>query len=374
MNKKLIAVALSAAFVAPAAFADVTLYGFVAAGVEYASATGATGGSALDAKGTVRVANQNSRIGFKGQEDLGNGLKAVWQVESAVAVDGGTPTAANGAPAGTGFATRNSFIGLNGGFGEVRFGRHDDAYYVGLLNAGLDLMINTTAENSLGANTVFGRAAARRNNTALYMTPNFGGFSAVATYSADEVRSPVPGTTSRANRSVYAVSGTYAANGLTAVLGYSHAGDSTGPTFGTAATVEGSNAWTAALGYKFADTMIGAGYEHISYGANLTTNSYSQNAWTIAASQQIGALGLKLSYASLGGGRNDDLLYTSSDYKANQWVLGATYDLSKRTQVQAYATRITNKAAQQANFEINPLTVNAGADPQAYGVALKHSF
>ena len=212
------------------------------------------------------------------------------------------------------------------------------------------------------------------------MTPNFGGFSAVASYSADEVRSPVPGTTSRANRSVYAVSGTYAANGLTAVLGYSHAGASTSSTsggpgiFGTPGTVEASNAWTAALGYKFADTMIGAGYEHISYGANLTTNSYSQNAWTIAASQQIGALGLKLSYASLGGGRNDDLLYTSSDYKANQWVLGATYDLSKRTQVQAYATRITNKAAQQANFVINPLTVNAGADPQAYGVALKHSF
>lgn len=370
MNKKLIAVALSAAFVAPAAFADVTLYGFVAAGVEYASATGATAGSASDTKGTVRVSDHNSRIGFKGQEDLGNGLKALWQVETAVTTDAtDTATART-----TGWASRNSFIGLNGGFGEVRFGRHDDAYYVGLLNAGLDLMINTTAENSLGANTVFGRAAARRNNTALYMTPNFGGFSAVATYSADEVRSPVPGTTSRANRSVYAVSGTYAANGLTAVLGYSHAGDSTGPTFGTAATVEGSNAWTAALGYKFADTTVGAGYEHISYGANLTTNSYSQNAWTIAASQQIGALGLKLSYASLGGGRNDDLLYTSSDYKANQWVLGATYDLSKRTQVQAYATRITNKAGQKANFVINPLTVSDGADPQAYGVALKHSF
>lgn len=370
MNKKLIAVALSAAFVAPAAFADVTLYGFVAAGVEYASATGATAGSASDTKGTVRVSDHNSRIGFKGQEDLGNGLKALWQVETAVTTDATDNTART-----TGWASRNSFIGLSGGFGEVRFGRHDDAYYVGLLNAGLDLMINTTAENSLGANTVFGRAAARRNNTALYMTPNFGGFSAVATYSADEVRSlPAMENGSRANRSIYAVSGTYAANGLTAVLGYSHAGDSTGPTFGAAGTVEASNAWTAALGYQFADTMIGAGYEHISYGANLTTNSYSQNAWTIAASQQIGALGLKLSYASLGGGRNDDLLYTSSDYKANQWVLGATYDLSKRTQVQAYATRITNKAAQQANFVINPLTVNPGADPQAYGVALKHSF
>lgn len=370
MNKKLIAVALSAAFVAPAAFADVTLYGFVAAGVEYASATGATAGSASDTKGTVRVSDHNSRIGFKGQEDLGNGLKALWQVETAVTTDATDDTART-----TGWASRNSFIGLSGGFGEVRFGRHDDAYYVGLLNAGLDLMINTTAENSLGANTVFGRAAARRNNTALYMTPNFGGFSAVATYSADEVRSlPAMENGSRANRSIYAVSGTYAANGLTAVLGYSHAGDSTGPTFGTAATVEGSNAWTAALGYKFADTMIGAGYEHISYGANLTTNSYSQNAWTIAASQQIGALGLKLSYASLGAGPNDSLDYASSDYKANQWVLGATYDLSKRTQVQAYATRITNKAAQQANFVINPLTVNAGADPQAYGVALKHSF
>ena len=70
-------------------------------------------------------------------------------------------------------------------------------------------------------------------------------------------------------------------------------------------------------------------------------------------------------------------VFSDSDYKANQWVLGATYDLSKRTQILAYATQIDNKKAATANFGVNAVTNSAlvsGTDPQAYGLALKHSF
>ena len=88
MNKKLLAAALSAAFVAPAALADVTTYGVINSSVEFAKATGATN-SALDVKSVNRVTANNSRIGFKGWEDLGNGLKAIWQVEQNVDIDTG---------------------------------------------------------------------------------------------------------------------------------------------------------------------------------------------------------------------------------------------------------------------------------------------
>ena len=89
MNKKLIAAALAGAFVAPVAMADVQIYGFISAGVEHAKATGAAGNVADkdQYEGRMRIANENSRIGFKGSEDLGNGLKAHWQVEQAINVD-----------------------------------------------------------------------------------------------------------------------------------------------------------------------------------------------------------------------------------------------------------------------------------------------
>jgi FAD/FMN-containing dehydrogenase len=65
------------------------------------------------------------------------------------------------------------------------------------------------------------------------------------------------------------------------------------------------------------------------------------------------------------------------DGKAKQWVLAATYDLSKRTQVQAYATKLSNNKSANRNFGINPLNGTlsaAGADPQAIGVGIRHAF
>ena len=65
--------------------------------VEFAKATGATN-SALDVKSVNRVTANNSRIGFKGWEDLGNGLKAIWQVEQNVDIDTGNSSHQLGQP------------------------------------------------------------------------------------------------------------------------------------------------------------------------------------------------------------------------------------------------------------------------------------
>ena len=131
--------------------ADVQIYGFISAGVEHAKATGAAGNVADkdQYEGRMRIANENSRIGFKGSEDLGNGLKAHWQVEQAVNVDDNTAT--------NSWASRNSFIGLAGGFGDVRLGRHDDAYKLAIDGVGLNVMTNTTADNGWG-NTTWGQS------------------------------------------------------------------------------------------------------------------------------------------------------------------------------------------------------------------------
>ncbi len=80
MNRKMLVVALSAACASPLALADVTIYGTMNSSLESVKATGAAN-SANDVKSTSRVSSNTSKIGFKGQEDLGNGLKAIWQVE-----------------------------------------------------------------------------------------------------------------------------------------------------------------------------------------------------------------------------------------------------------------------------------------------------
>ena len=116
MKKSLIALTLAALPVA--AMADVTLYGTVKAGVEVSRTkhtyVDSEDQSIVTTKDRVatEIADFGSRIGFKGHEHLGNNLNAIWQVEQNVSVAG----------TDKGWGTRESFIGLEGGFGKIRAG------------------------------------------------------------------------------------------------------------------------------------------------------------------------------------------------------------------------------------------------------------
>ncbi|WP_127235008.1 porin [Neisseria meningitidis] len=126
MRKKLTALVLSA--LPLAAVADVSLYGEIKAGVEgrnyqlqLTEAQAANGGASGQVKVTkaksrirTKISDFGSFIGFKGSEDLGEGLKAVWQLGQDVSVAGGGATQ---------WGNRESFIGLAGEFGTLRAGR-----------------------------------------------------------------------------------------------------------------------------------------------------------------------------------------------------------------------------------------------------------
>ncbi|GAB3243951.1 porin [Chitinimonas naiadis] len=114
MNKKLIALAVSAAVMAPAAFAaenQVTLYGQMNLALQ---ATKTPGGS--DQFG---VGNLSSRVGFKGQEDLGGGSLAFFQIETGVAPDDASQSR---------WASREGWLGLKGDFGSIKLGRGKSLY------------------------------------------------------------------------------------------------------------------------------------------------------------------------------------------------------------------------------------------------------
>lgn len=360
MKKNLIALALSAAFIAPAAMADVTIYGTMSASVESVKATGATD-STKDLKSVNRVSSNVSKIGFKGNEDLGNGLKAIWQVEQEISIDDG------GTRKGS-FASRNSFVGLDGQFGKVLLGNNDSAYktLVKPVNPLADTIADTCTDKA-----VFCRGDARLTNSVHYFTPNFAGFQAGVSYGTDETRNALPNG-ERARNDRWSVGASYDIAGFNFGLGYDRTNDGAklGDSAANNAAINSSAYWKAVAKYTFGDTQIGAGFERQTTDYKAAgVEDVSQNAWTVGAIQKFGAFGVGLSYVKLRESKSD------AKDGADQWTLAGTYDLSKRTQTYAYYTRIDNDANQNRTFGNAGLdNVGKGANPTGFGIGMKHMF
>lgn len=202
MQKKILSLAIAAAMVAPAAaMAEATLYGKLNMSVDYADVKNARGlsyetvetdqGDAIvigqDGKPVVNGgddfkgwgvsgngsympgSSRANRIGVKGSEDLGNGLKAIYQVELGLnlsAKDDNIPGGSNG-----GISYRNSFIGLAGNWGTALIGRHDTPLKIS--TGKLDQFSDTMADY----NGTVGFDDLRTDNTIAYISPSFSGFS-----------------------------------------------------------------------------------------------------------------------------------------------------------------------------------------------------
>jgi predicted porin len=182
MQKKIIALAV-AGLASTAAFAqtNVQIYGIVDAAIAYVHNSQGRDGMAVQTG--VLAGN---RIGFKGTEDLGNGLKAVFLLEQGFNLDDGTSAA--GQTSAMAFQ-RQAYVGLSSNAGTLTLGRQyapgygafikHDALGAALLSAGMTL-------NAASANTIAGNSNARWNNSIKYATPVMGGFQAEAIYRAGE--------------------------------------------------------------------------------------------------------------------------------------------------------------------------------------------
>lgn len=120
MKKSLIALAALGVITGAAqAQSSVTIYGIVDTGITFSNHNITTGAASNGSKFGIGSGNiDTSRLGFKGTEDLGGGLKAVFQLEAGFQND-------TGASDGNGFA-RKSVVGLAGNFGTVTLGRQSD--------------------------------------------------------------------------------------------------------------------------------------------------------------------------------------------------------------------------------------------------------
>jgi predicted porin len=227
MNKKLLAATVAGAFSAPAATlaqsSFVQIYGTFNVDLQYVSSDDPTpippaGINGAVFRGTTRplgtapannnipgqmaVSSNSSNIGFRGSEDLGNGWKAIFQLESALNIDSG----------GGNLGGRNSNVGLTGNWGTAFYGLWDTPFktmwgrnyaffgtsaasFIGLFGSpGYNILGGTQTTPTLLANANTSDAAAfdrRQTNTVAYRTPNFAGLSAGVHYVHGEQKSSV---------------------------------------------------------------------------------------------------------------------------------------------------------------------------------------
>src|SRR5438445_456202 len=172
MNKKLMALAVAGALTAPAAaLAQAQIYGRANVGLNTYSATGATAANS-DFKTRNVVYDSGSRLGVRGTEDLGGGLKAVYVIESGVNLDTGNQNSQfGGANASTGFlASRDSYGGLEGNWGRVTFGRQSIFWVSGVLAQSGANYINVDVATTGALGRVVGPTA-RPSNVRAYNSP-----------------------------------------------------------------------------------------------------------------------------------------------------------------------------------------------------------
>ena len=354
-----ICLALCLAGASAGALADATIYGTFNAALESVSATGATAGSASDVRQTQRVTSNTSKIGFKGQEDLGNGVKALWQVEQEVSIDDG------GARKGA-WAGRNSFVGLEGGFGKVLLGNHDSAYKM----FGYLVPLEDGSADFTGKDGLINRVS-RLKNSVQYRSPELAGWLLGASYAADEARTQTSNG-QRSNGQVWALAARYRQDALQAGVAFQRNGEQLS---GNSLLANHQDFWKASLRYTLGSTELGVGVEHERMDM-ARGRDQRQTAWTAAVTQRLGAWTLGLAYVRLGSRQGaDTATLKAADYQADQWALSAGYDVSKRTQLYGFYTRLNNHAAATRNFDSSAIAgVAAGSNPTAVGVGMLHRF
>ncbi|MBH1983302.1 MAG: porin [Burkholderiales bacterium] len=321
MKKSLVALALFGAFAATAqAQSSVQIYGTIDAGL--GKLTGET---------TKVTKRDNNKLGFKGTEDLGNGLKAIFQLEIRYESDTGTIENTSGTNSRPLFQGQ-SRVGLQGNFGTVRLGRGLTAFqesstafepWSGMpTTAGFQTDI-TVAAYSSDPLSAPGNSKNRFSNALFYNSPVFSGFQFNATVAAKEANG---------NAVVPATAGNFLvpANAVPASNPYSMSATYNYGQFAGMAAYERNGLqaklWSVAASFNpVTELKLMASYQHQD-DSNFKITNTDTKAWLIGANYDVGAGKIRAGY----GQKTPDGVA-----KTKQASLGYDYNLSKRTYLYA---------------------------------------
>ncbi len=376
MQKKLIALAVAFAMSAPA-FADnanFTFYGRADVSYDYIS----TGDGSATANGATKitgakkgnVSSNVSRFGFKGSEDLGGGLAAVWQIEQQINLEGtGTST----------FATRNTFAGLKGEFGTVLMGKHDTPYK--LSTRKLDVFGDSIADNRSLLGGIAGQSAAasfdgRQNDVLAYISPAM----ANVTIAAAMVNLTQNNTTDvQPKNAAFSIGAWYDAAPFYGAVAYEQhtlKSNSVGaaPAFTPNTNGDSESAFKGGFGFTMDAFNLGLVYEKTNDKlAAAAANKYGHSAYYVAGKDSFGTSAVKVAYGKLGD------IASVANTGSNQISVGYDHGLSKSTKLYAIYSRISNKNAASYGFSqstsANGNSVNGfGGSPTVISLGIQTNF
>lgn len=351
MNKQMIVVAVAGALAASSVMADtvnVNVYGRIRAAGEYVSGSGAAGGK--NGQKQMRVVDNSSVLGFKGTEDLGDGLTLLWQAEGQLEADGDTDGKLN---------SRNTFISLKNDYGTILAGKNDTPYKQTKKGVTASILEDSTAEISaifgrFNASTDAGKTAfyTRQGSTVQYISPVMKGFEFKIGFAPDESK------TSATNKTRVSTSLGFDHEMFYVLGGFESRADAV-------AAGKSAKAMIINGGYKFGkDGSVGVGYEKVSSGSDDQKNLYLTANYKFAEKYSVGANFAKAGKAG-----------AVANSGATMISLGANYDFSKRTSVTAYYAQIKNQAAGKYNFGDNAIDqLVTGSTPKVLGLGLTHKF
>ena len=383
MNKKLMAVAVAGALAAPAAVfaqaSNVQIYGKLNLGLDNYSATGSTAGAAGDFKSRYRVYDSSSRLGFRGTENLGGGLNAVFLMESGVAVDTGAATSQNGGASSSAgiLSSRLGHVGLQGGWGLFTFGKSNVWWTSGTQDLAEALWVNVGGP---GISTgTFGRGMAvgvtRVSNTMQYTSPVMGGMNAVVSYSPNR-QEPVQAN-ANADGKLWGVTlqGTWGqfAGGLDWVKDQANS-----PAVGSQKATTGTKlrgGWTYRPGASVnllwvRSKLTNGGAAPIQGGVvDATASSLQQDGWIINWDHLFGNVRALAQWGKMNNITGCQIAGACNNTNMTGYFVGANYLFSKRTWMYLTYGQIRNASNYNQDYIGSGLTAATGPGPGGLGVA-----
>ncbi len=363
-----------------------------------------------------RNGDGSSRIGFKGTEDLGGGLKALFQFEAGVNVDDGS--SGNG---GGNLFSRTAIVGLQGDFGTLTAGRQVNPAFGAFSGTSAMGTMNGVADTPAGLNLT----TVRSSNSVMYRSPTFSGFTGRVLLGAPEGRTAT--TSDQANpiarTSSNAAADTKPSTHMNLSLGYANGpmaaafGYETTKSATTSSSVAGVNNSNDSTTEKFSAWVVGASYDlgfikpFINYTSrknaqfgnsyDLTSAVATSDAFNTSNKQNLFNLGLTapmgtsgLFFAEIGTGKTkgwtdtetvngvvqNNLAGVTQSNKSTAFTLGYRHALSKRTWVQAAYGQAKTTSSSIAYTQGLPAgstdveTITQVSKNSGLGLTLSHNF
>ena len=392
MQKKLIALAVAGmASGFAAAQTNVTIYGVLDAGYLYSAGNPGPGIKGTNTfSGVANGLTAGNRLGFKGEEALGNGLKAVFTLEYGLEIDQNT---------GIAYA-RQQFVGLASNYGTLSLGRQYAPGFDATANNdaldATDLSIQSSL-SYLAGNTITPNGPARFNNSIAYTSNNLSGFTLKGIYSFGESRlnnTYNNDINSTLDNSAYGLGVNYANGPVNVDALYQSrisavaANAGITPPYKQPGTSKSINEWYVGGSWDFKVVKAFASYQaldnknnvgaaadvsHTDLASNLVvSNIKSNNLWTVGLTAPIGRGTLGIGYGRLS-------LNNRNMQDGDSWGAGTmyTYPLSKRTAIYAAYSYFSNDkyAIPGGAIAVPGNGVGAlGESNYALGAGLRHSF